>query len=105
MKLRRIQYAPSHPRNIRVNCDPAAMYPTPAPISMAFISLGKTENPKEDWKLCEGRGFQDGVQCLFFESNGGSALVWLECPEGSLTVAEQIGPTEVCVVCIPRGAG
>jgi len=107
MKLRRIDYRPeSAPHTLRVNCEPTPIYPLPAPMSLAFIGLGKTERPEEDWTLSGGRVIESGAEGFFFDSkgSGAEAIVWLEIPDDSLTVAEQIGPTEVCVVCIPRGS-
>lgn len=109
MKLRRIDYVlrseNDRAKNIRVDCDPTPIYPLPAPVSMAFIGLGRTEDFSEDWKWTgDRRSFEDGAQGFEFESRRGYAMVWLECPPDALTVAEQIGPTEVCVVCIPRGS-
>ena len=104
MKLRRIVYTPkSAPHNIRVTENTPDLYPVPNPILMAFVSLGKTEKPEQDWRFEGGRAGEDGAQGFFFGSaSGAEAIVWLECPDDSLTIAEQIGPTEVCVVCIPR---
>lgn len=104
MKFRRIDYTPkSAPHNIRVTENTPDLHPVPNPISMAFVSLGKTENPEQDWRFKGGRAGEDGAQGFFFEAaSGAEAVVWLECPDDSLTVAEQIGSSEVCIVCIPR---
>ena len=104
MKLRRIDYTPkSAPHNIRVTESSPDFYAVPSPISMVFVSLGKTQKPKQDWKLVGGRAGGDGLEGFFFESEGGAeATVWLEIPDDALTVAEQIGGSEVCIVCIPR---
>lgn len=102
MKLRRIDYASGHPHNINVNDNPAQIYPVPPPLSIAFISPGKTSNPKQDWKWIDGRAYEDGAQGFFLQSDEGIATVWMECPENALTLAEQLGPGEICIVCIPR---
>lgn len=103
MKLKRIDYAERHPRNIRVNCEPCRIFPTTPPVTTATISLGKTEDPSEDWSFMGGRSYEDGAQGFHFSGSGDVwATVWLECPEGAMTIAEENDPGVLYVVCIPR---
>lgn len=103
MKLRRIDYHKDHPQNIRVDCTPCTLYVVTPPVTVAHISLGKTENPDEDWKHHGGRSYEDGAQGFHFLGvHEMWTTVWLECPEGAMTIAEENDPGVLTIVCIPQ---